>query len=257
MSAPQSPGMFSIATTAAPTSSSVTIRCRAARETNSPFGVGGGGAGALGLASEVALHPRSADRAGRERVDDHPERADLMRQRRGQSDHRHLRRGVGGTPGQRPLAAHRRQVDHVPGSPRDHRRKEGPAHQEDTADVDGEHVVPVVDADVDQASATGPATPALLTRIDTSSSASRSASAATDAVVGDVDDLGPRRRSDLGRHRGQLLGVPADQDRSARRPPARAWAMARPRPFPAPVTSAVRPARCGPVERSGTSARWR
>ena len=65
----------SIATRAAPTSSSVTIRPSAARETNASVASSHRDAESLGLEAEVAVHARAGDRAGREGVDGDAERA--------------------------------------------------------------------------------------------------------------------------------------------------------------------------------------
>ena len=63
MSAPHRPGMFSIATTAAPTSSSVTIRCRAARETNSRSASAGVVPVRSASRAKFRVHPRALDRS--------------------------------------------------------------------------------------------------------------------------------------------------------------------------------------------------
>ena len=132
-----------MATTASPTSSSSSNRPSSARPANSRARLVHGATGALCLQCEVAVHPRSVHRPGRQAVDRDAERSDLGGQRRGQTDHRHLRGAVGSSPGQWTLAAHRGQVDHVAGAAIDHRRQKGPAHQEDPADVDVEDRVPL------------------------------------------------------------------------------------------------------------------
>ena len=88
---------------APPTSSSVTIRRRADRETNASS------ASATEPPERSASSRSCAPSSGRPRdrgegVHAHPRRPDLERECRGQSDHRHLGGGVGRAVGERALA---------------------------------------------------------------------------------------------------------------------------------------------------------
>ena len=135
-----------------PTSTSVTIRPNAARETK------------VSRACSYVPPVRSAsrrkfrsirapvDRSGRQAVHVHPGRSDLEGQRRGQPDHGHLGRAVGRTPDQRSLARDRGEVDHVTVAAGDHGRQERPTDQVDPPNVDREDLVPLLGVDLGQRS---------------------------------------------------------------------------------------------------------
>ncbi len=151
MSAPHSPGMASMATTAAP---DLDLGHHPAQ--------GGPGDEGLHRPASYVRPVRSAssrklrsirgpvDRTGGQAVDVHPGRSDLEGQGRGQADHRHLGGAVRRPPDQRPLARHRGEVDHVTVAARDHGRQERPTDQEDAADVDVEDLVPLRRRDLGQ-----------------------------------------------------------------------------------------------------------
>ena len=150
ISAPHRPGIRSIASTAAATSSSSTSLRSAARETNasSRLGVAGPGGGRLG--GEVAGHPRPPAGSGRQAVHPDAERARLEGERPGEAEHRRLRRRVRGAPGERALAGDRGDVDDVAATPPVHGGQERPAHQVDRPHVGAEDLVPLGRLDVDQ-----------------------------------------------------------------------------------------------------------
>ncbi len=232
MSAPHRPGMASIADRGQPDLLLGDHPPQRGAGDELPLRLRVGLSGALGLEGEVAL-PSAARRPGPgERVLTVTPAGPTSWARVEVSPmHRHLRRGVGRAAGQRPLARHRGQVDDVAAAPLDHRRQERAAHQEHPADVDREDLVPVVDGDVGQR-CDRPGDPGVVDQDrHLARRPVRSASAATDACVGDVARSRPARpvrsrprpRRSFARRRGR----PGRPGRRRRRARARSRARAR------------------------------
>ena len=192
---------------------------------------------------EMSAEHRRLHRRGRDAVDEHARRGDVLADRLRHADHRGLGGRVGGRHRVALLAGDRGQVDDAAVAARDHARERGAVGVEDAVGVDRHHALPLRVVDIDRAQRCARDAGRADEHVE-------AAQLALDARDGGVD-LGrardvagdAERAAELVRGRPHAGGVEIEDRRRGRRPPGCAVRSPAPMPLAPPVIRAMRPSK--------------